>query len=76
MIRGTTYEAALILLFILLFEGSILLWLIVILVLLSFALAMRLRLVHRVDTGLILNSFRSSIFSSTFVLNIKRCNQI
>jgi hypothetical protein len=59
MTKGTTHEAILILLFILLLvEGSILCWLVVILVLPAFALAMLLRVVHHVGTGLTLNSFR------------------
>jgi heme O synthase-like polyprenyltransferase len=77
MIKGTAHEATLILHFILLLlEGGSLFCLVVILVLLAFTLFMRLRLVHNVGTSLTLNSFRSSIFSLCFLLNIKRHNQV
>jgi peptidoglycan/LPS O-acetylase OafA/YrhL len=84
MIRRSTHEATILLLLLLLFllllllKGSSLLWLVVILILLSFAsaFAMSLWLVHHVETGLTLRSFRSPIFSLSFLLNIKRGDQV
>jgi hypothetical protein len=64
--------------FLLLLKGSSLLRLAVILILLSFAFAfaMCLRLVHHVGAGLTLSSFRSSIVGPSFLLNIKRGDQV
>jgi hypothetical protein len=79
MIRRSAHEATLILLILLhLLKDSSLLWLVIILILLSFAcaFAMRLRLVHHVGAGLTLSSFRSSILSLSFLLNIKRGDQV
>ena len=75
MISRTAHEATLVLLVLLLLEGSGLFRLIV----LAFALttiAIMMWLVHHVGTGLTLNCFKSSIFSPSFLLNIKRRNQI
>jgi hypothetical protein len=75
----SVHEITLILLiFLLLLKGSSLLWLTVILILLNFAFAfaMYLLLVHHVDAGLTLNSFSSFVLGPSFLLNIKRDDQV
>jgi hypothetical protein len=78
MIQRSTHEADILLLILLFLKGSSLLWHVVILILLhfAFAFAMWLRLVHHVGTSLTLSSFRSSVLSPSFLLNIKRGDQV
>jgi hypothetical protein len=76
--RSTNKTTLILLIFLLLLKGNSLLWLVVILILLSFAFAfaMCLRLVHHVGIGLTISSFRSSVLGSSFLLNIKRDDQV
>jgi hypothetical protein len=69
----TTHEVAFTLLFLLLKRTSRLG-----LGILSLALsvAMTLRLMHHVGTALTFSSLRSPVLDTSFLLNIKRCNQI
>ena len=74
IINGTTHEATLVLLVLLLLEGSGILRLVVLA--LALTSAMRLQLLHHVSTGLTINTFRLSILSPRFLFNIKRGDQV
>jgi len=69
MLSGAAHEATIVLLVLLLLEGSGLLRLG--LLVLPLAFAMRLLLTHHVSTGLTRSTFRPSVFSPSFLLCLR-----